>query len=136
MVEDNEIKDFTEEGEQREIREPRPFPKIKATTGKRDVTDFDIVKEQLKDKLKTKITKKTKKKVKKKALQKAIATRDKAARKAVLQAAIGRQKLLQAVTAKRTVSVLRKIEPRPPSVFIREEPKKERPMFLGKGRLL
>ena len=31
----NEIEGFTEEGEEREIREPRPFPKIERTLGNR-----------------------------------------------------------------------------------------------------
>ena len=56
--------------------------------------------------------------------------------KAALQAQIARRKLLQAVTSQKKVSVLRRVEPRPPSVFIKEEPKKEKPMFLGKSIVL
>ena len=75
-------------------------------------------------------TKKEKKKLKKELLTR---------RKAALQAEIGRRRLLQAVIAKKPVSVLRRVEDKIPSVFVngmhREEPRKQQ-SFLGKGRLI
>ncbi len=70
------------------------------------------------------------KKKDKKKLEKEILTRKKAA----LQAEIGRRKLLQAVIAKKRVSVLRRIEDKIPSVFTRKDPHET--TFLKKGRLI
>ena len=137
MVE-NEITGFTDEGEEREIKESRPFQKIERTPGKRDVTDFDIVKEQLRDKIKTKITKKIKKKAKiSKSIQKAIIAGAKARRKAALQAEIGRQRLLQSlVSKKRRVSILARVEDRIPNVLIKKRSEEIKPTFFSKGGLL
>ena len=133
---DNEIEGFTKEGEEREIREPRPFPKIERTPGKRDVTDFDIVKE----KLKTKITKKIKKKAKiskiSKALQKAIAKREKEKKQAILQSRIARQKLLSQLASKKRVNVLARVTDRIPNILVKRRDEEIKPTFLGKGGLL
>ncbi len=68
-------------------------------------------------------------------LKKELLTRQ----KAVLQAEIGRRKLLQAVTTKKRVNVLARVEDKIPSVFVngihREEPRKQQ-SFLGRGRLI
>lgn len=62
-------------------------------------------------------------------------------RKEALQAEIGRRKLLQQITEKkRSVSVLRKVEDKIPSIFLNGERREEEPRkqlsFLGKGGLL
>ena len=62
-------------------------------------------------------------------------------RKAVLQAEIGRRKLLQAVIAKKRVNVLARVEDKIPSLFINGEgrppqPEKSKLSFLGKSRIL
>ena len=59
--------------------------------------------------------------------------------KVALQSEIGRRKLLQAVTTKKRVNVLARVEDKIPSVFVngmhREEPRKQQ-SFLGRGRLI
>ena len=67
------------------------------------------------------------KKLKKESLQR---------KKAVLQADIARQKLLQAVAGKKRVSVLARVEDRIPNVLVKKRDEEIKPMFLGKGRLL
>ena len=66
----------------------------------------------------------------KKKLEKELLTR----RKAALQAEIGRRKLLQALIAKKSVSVLRRVEDKIPSTFTRKD--EHETSFLGKGRLI
>ena len=78
------------------------------------------------------VKKKELKKIKKELLQR---------QKIALQAEIGRRKLLQAVTAKKRVNVLARVEDKIPSLFINGEgrppqPEKSKLSFLGKSRIL
>lgn len=136
---------------------------IREAEGKEEVTEVEEVEEILKGikkkikkakkkklEAKVKTLKKLEEKISKKAaktlksLERGIAAGAKKKRKEALQAAIGRQKLLQAIASKqregRPVNILRRVSDKIPSVFIdgKEEEFMERKKlsFFGKGGLI
>ena len=59
---------------------------------------------------------------------------EKIRKKTVLQAAIARRKLLQAITQKKAVSVLRRVEDKIPNVLVKKRDEEIKQMFINKGR--
>ena len=57
-------------------------------------------------------------------------------KKIVLQAEIAKRKLLQAITQKKRVSVLRRVEDKIPNVLVKKRDEEIKPTFIGKGRLI
>lgn len=89
-------------------------------------------------KLEEKISKRASKALR--SLEKGIASTAKARRKAALQAAIGRQKLLRAIASKqregRPVNILRRVPDTIPNVLIKRRDEEIKPTFFSKGGLI